>query len=722
MLASLPANDPPLTDPRFVYEPKYDGIRAIALVEPPDTKLTATKGARERHRGRALSPAGEYARARFWSRLGNEKTSQFPELIAALGVWGRRLPGPVVLDAEIVALDERGRPAGFQRLQNRIHVTVPGYRSSKPLLNPNEQPTAFIAFDLLREDDEDLRSLPLTERRSRLEHLFKKHKLPSDAIRLSEQVAGDGRELYQRAHEEGWEGLLVKSAKSFYRDGRRTPEWQKLKINQQDEFVVGGWTEPKGARTYFGSLILGRYDESRQLVHAGDVGTGFTGAELQRLWKLLTPLEIQTSPFKEKPKTLGRPHWVTPKLVAQVRYTEITDDGRLRHPAYLGLRDDKLAKEVTQEPNTVNVPKDVKRAKAAKSTKRSKASNGPVPISTPTSTPKKSPGTRAKQNNPLASWASHADSMSAQLDDLEQRKKDGRLLLPDGDTLDVTNLQKVFWPEPKYTKGDLLRYYARIAPLILPVVDDRPLVMKRFPNGVQNQSFYQHRAPDVYPKGVRVEVVPGADVPTMFVGGELKTLLYMAQLAAISMDPWFSTMRELDHADQVAIDLDPQPGATFNQILDVARWVRDELERLAVPAYPKTSGSEGLHIYIPLPHGSSYETGVLFCQIVATIVATKHSKVATIERMVRRRKDGTVYVDYLQNIPGKTLACAYSARASAFAGVSAPLSWDEIDEKIAPQDFTIKTIEARVREVGDPWEGIRTRKPADLDAVLRRLK
>jgi bifunctional non-homologous end joining protein LigD len=286
----------------------------------------------------------------------------------------------------------------------------------------------------------------------------------------------------------------------------------------------------------------------------------------------------------------------------------------------------------------------------------------------------------------------------------------------------VTNLHKVFWPEPNYTKGDLIRYYARIAPFILPVVADRPLVMKRFPNGVHGQAFYQHRAPDVYPRGVRVEPVPGAEVPTMFIGGGLKTLLYMSQLAAISQDPWFSKMGALDEADVVAIDLDPQPGATFRQIQDVALWVYEELQRLKVPAFPKTSGSEGLHIFIPLPAGASYEVGVIFCQIVATLVASKHPKVATIERMVKRRPSKTIYVDYLQNIPGKTLACAYSARASAFAGVSTPLTWSEVDDQIAPQDFTIKTIEARLKKVGDLWAGLRKAKPADLAAALEKLQ
>lgn len=694
MLATLPAQPPPLVDPNLVYEPKYDGIRAIALVEPMD---------------------GTPARVRFWSRLGNEKTGQFPELVAVLGEWGRDLPGPVVLDGEIVALDAEGRPAGFQRLQTRIHVTVPGRRNGS-VLSPDQQPTAFIAFDLLRHDDEDLRPLPLARRRTRLEELFDAHPPPSSLLRLSVQAAGDGRALFERAQAEGWEGLVVKRAASPYRDGRRTPEWQKLKITKQDEFVVGGWTEPKGARAYFGSLVLGYYDDAGQLIHAGDVGTGFSVGELARLWKLLAPLEVPDCPFATRPKTLGRPHWVEPRLVVQVRYAEITDDGRLRHPVYLGLRDDK-------KPTDVRAPAPIAHMSTQASTAASSQASKEPKRSSASRAPKRGASRRSRAaNDPLRDWTATADALTAQLDELEQQKKDGRLVLPDGDWLDVTNLHKVFWPEPGYTKGDLLRYYARIAPLILPVVEDRPLVMKRFPNGVHGQAFYQHRAPDVYPRGVRVEHVPGADVPTMFVGGDLKTLLYMSQLAAISQDPWFSKLQALDHADVVAIDLDPQPGATFRQIQDVALWVHDELERLDVPSFPKTSGSEGLHIFIPMPPGTTYEAGVLFCQIVATLVAAKHPKVATIERMVKRRRPKTVYVDYLQNIPGKTLACAYSARASAFAGVSTPLTWDEVDDDISPMDFTIKTIEARVRQVGDLWAGLRTSPPADLAAALERIQ
>jgi bifunctional non-homologous end joining protein LigD len=657
MLASLPSQPPAMKNPAYVYEPKVDGIRAIVEVMPGSPR----------------------AGVRFWSRNGNEKTTQFPDIVEAVGAWLKKIKAPVVVDGEIVALDELGRPAGFQRLQHRIHITVPGFRSKKEMFPPDEQPAAFIAFDLLRDGDDDLRNLPLVDRRKRLEALFKKHKSTSTLVRITQQSTGDGTALEKQATEEGWEGLMVKLARSPYRTGRRSPEWMKHKLNKQDEFVICGWTDPGGTRQHFGSLILGARNGGR-LQYAGEVGTGFKGAELERIMHMLGRLESKSSPFDPVPKLLsakGKPHWVKPQLVAQVRYTEITDDGRLRHPAYLGLRDDKRAEDV-EVPGVPPVPR--------------------VPKA-----------------------GSDLESLIDQLNFLEKTRKDGRLTLPDGDTLDVTNLHKVFWPAIKKTKGDLIRHYARISPYILPVVDNRPLVMKRLPNGVDGPSFYQHRAPEPVVSNVRIETLPNDDVPARIIGGSLKTLLYMAQLASISQDPWFSTMDDLHSADQTAIDLDPQPGATFSQILDVAGWVQEELDRVKVQGFPKTSGSEGLHIYIPLPPGTPYEAGMLFCQIIATMVAAKHPKVATVERMVKRRKDGTVYVDCLQNIEGKTLACAYSARGSAFAGVSTPLTWKEVHDRPKPQDFTIDTIEARVERVGDLWAKMRTHKGTDLLAAIEKL-
>jgi bifunctional non-homologous end joining protein LigD len=243
--------------------------------------------------------------------------------------------------------------------------------------------------------------------------------------------------------------------------------------------------------------------------------------------------------------------------------------------------------------------------------------------------------------------------------------------------------------------------------------------MKRLPNGIEGKSFYQQRAPDTVPDGVRVEVVEGdTDVPARLIGGSLVTLLHMAQLAAISQDPWFSRVQSPHTPDHAAIDLDPGDGVPFAQVLNTARWVRDELETLGLRGFPKTSGADGLHIYIPLDLGTPYQAGMLFCQIVATVVAQKHPKVATVERQVRAR-GRTVYIDYLQNIEGKTLACAYSARGSDYAGASTPLTWAEIDDGLDRRNFTIRTLPARLEEVGDLWADLRTAKGADLLTVER---
>jgi len=618
----------PLQQKGLVYEPKYDGIRALVL----------------------LAPSAKTIKARLLSRNGNEKTAQFPEVVRALESAATGLKQPLVLDGEIVALDERGRPAGFQRLQGRMHL-----RGEKDVRRAEAaQPAIFIAFDILQDGKEDLTRLPLTERRKHLERV-------SGRIRISEQVAGDARALYARAKKEGWEGLIAKDAASVYEPGRRSSAWRKIKLLHEEEFVVGGWTEPRQTRTHFGALLLGIHEDGK-LVYVGHTGTGFDQKELERVSALLKKRETKQSPFSDPIKTNEPPHWVKPDLVAQIKFTEWTDDRKLRHPVYLGLRDDKSAAEVVRETKT-----------------------------------------HLKAEAP-----DKTDAVLEQLLALEHAKKDGVITLTDGERVKVTNLAKPFWPALKITKGELMRYYVEVSPFILPCVKDRTLVMKRFPNGVERAAFYQHKVAE---RGL-----------TQFVGGTLKTLLEMTQLASISQDPWFSRAQSPHEADHTAIDLDPGEGATFERVLDVARWVHDELESLGVSGYPKTSGSRGLHVYIPLPPHTSYESGMLFCQIVATVIATRHPKVATVERMVRRRPRGTVYIDFLQNIEGKTLATAYSARASDYAGVSAPLTWKEVGGSIDPRDFTIRTALTRFRRVGDLWDGLRTAVPADLQAVFDKYR
>ena len=329
MLASLV--DAPHQDPQLVYEPKYDGIRAIAEIAP--------KG-----------------QVRLWSRLGNEKTKQFPEIAAALATWARARRQALVLDGEIVALDARGEPTGFQKLQGRIHlIDASGpSRASRPSratspispTSPVPLTVAFIAFDILRDGKTDFRDRPLVERRVALEKVFSR--TGSSTLRISHQVRGDGRALYKQALDRGWEGLIAKHANSLYKSGKRSPDWRKIKLVHEQEFVIGGWTEPRQTRAYFGALLLGVY-EGRDLIYIGHTGTGFNERELARLMSLLGPLETKECPFKNKPKTNERPHWVRPELVAQIKFTEWTADAKLRHPVYLGLRDDKKQTEVRRE-------------------------------------------------------------------------------------------------------------------------------------------------------------------------------------------------------------------------------------------------------------------------------------------------------------------------------------------------------------------------------------
>ncbi|HVZ87948.1 MAG TPA: DNA ligase D [Polyangia bacterium] len=660
MLATLA--DAPLVDPNLVYEPKYDGIRALVLVTP--------------HR---QTPGVTIA-----SRRGNDKTAQFPEVVAALARWGKSRKKPALLDGEIVALDEKGEPVGFERLQERIHLTAP--REIARLAG--ERPVALVVFDLLQDGDENLTELPLSERRKRLEAAIARGL--DGTLRVAAQVRGDGTALMAEAQARGWEGIVVKDARSTYKPGRRTLDWRKLKLVKRQELVIGGFTEPRGARTWFGALLLGLPTPSGKLRYTGHVGGGFTEKELARVGRLLAERETKASPFDRQPPTNEKPHWVKPELIAEVKFAEWTDEGYLRQPVYLGLRDDLV-------PEALNIevkPPD------------------PPPVESEAKTAAPSPRASTKQLQKVIDG----------LDALEARGG-GRFELPGGATLDLGNLGKKLWPDLGISKGDLFRYYVAVSPYILPVVRDRPLVMKRFPNGIAGESFYQQRAPDPAPPNVRIESLGrDDDVPARVIGGDLATLLYMAQLAVISQDPWFSRVGSPEEMDFAAIDLDPMAEAPFARVRDVARWVHDELEALGVPGWLKTSGSRGLHIFLPLAPGTSYESGMLFCQIVASMVVHKHPEAATVERTVGKRDPKTVYIDCLQNIFGKTLACAYSARASSYAGASTPLRWDELNDRLDPGDFTIRSLPARLSEVGDLWAGLRRARGIDLAAALDRAQ
>jgi len=331
--------------------------------------------------------------------------------------------------------------------------------------------------------------------------------------------------------------------------------------------------------------------------------------------------------------------------------------------------------------------------------------------------PESKPALRGRKTSSRAARSPARAGLIRTLQEIEDGPGSGTVEVGKGLNLAVTNLNKVFFPKKKLTKGDLMRYYATVAPLVLPVMKDRPLVLRRFPNGVTGQAFFQQNAGET-PEGVRVETIKteGGSTNLRIVGGDLYTLLYTIQLGAISVDPWHSRIQSLDFADYAIIDLDPGPRATFGRVIQVARWVKEALDQLGLHAALKTSGSTGLHVYLPLPPKTPNEAATLVAQIIATRVAEAYPKVATIERAVKARGATTVYVDYLQNIIGKTVAGAYSARANPDAMVSTPLRWDELADDLDPRDLTIETAPARFAEVGDIWAAA-MKKPNSLKAL-----
>ncbi|MGI8499434.1 MAG: DNA ligase D [Gemmatimonadaceae bacterium] len=656
--ASIPAED------GWTFEPKFDGIRVLAF--------GTTQG------------------ARLVSRNGKDKGAQFPEITAAVQKLAAQARKSLVVDGEVVAIIA-DQPARFQELQGRMHVKEKGAIAG----HSEDTPSALMVFDLLLDGDDVLLREPWSERRGRLEKLLRNR--TGFHIRLAESVPNDGEEMLERAGAEGWEGVIAKRMDGPYEPGVRSRTWQKLKLENRQEFVVGGFTEPRNSREHIGALLLGYFDNGR-FIYVGHTGGGFTRVGLKEMYGRLKPLIRKSSPFEETPATNEKATWVTPKIVVEVRFNEWTRDGKLRQPIYLGTRDDKDAHEVKRD-----LPSVQKRGTSA-------SAGG----SARTKSAKKSRATDKKKRDASAGLVS-------QLDSIESDGGSGALQLDGGQTLAVSNLGKVFFPGEGITKGDMMRYYARVAPMVLSAIADRPLVLKRFPNGITGPSFYQQKASDDVPEGVRVEQITsdaGEEQPRL-IGGDLLTLLYTIQLGAVSVDPWHSRIQTCDFADYTILDLDPGPRAPFERVVEVAHWVKGVLEALGLRAAVKTSGSTGIHIYVPLAPRIPNDAALVAAQIIATRVASAHPRDATIERSVKARPPAAVYVDYLQNIRGKTVAGAYALRAKKGATVSTPLEWKELDRSLDPREFTVECLPERVAEVGDIWE--REMKKRNSAAVLKAL-
>jgi bifunctional non-homologous end joining protein LigD len=660
----------------WTFEPKYDGIRVLAFTTAADVKLI--------------------------TRNGKDKAAQFPEVVAALKKLASQTKRAFLLDGEIVALID-GKPARFQELQSRMHVKEP--RLIERL--STSTPAALVLFDILVDDDDALIAKPWTERRARLLKLVGKRTAPH--LWVTESIEGDGKKMLERARRQGWEGIIAKRIDSTYEPGKRSRSWLKLKIEFREEFVVGGYTEPRNAREYIGALLLGYFDKNR-FIYAGHTGGGFTREGLSDMHKRLKPLERKTSPFEETPKTNEKAHWVKPEVVVEVKFSEWTADRRLRQPIFVGLRDDKDAKDVEIEAPSVQRNPLRKDAVATR--------NARVKIPARAKGATKTSGAKSARKSAKLEKVDKSDLLE-QLSSIEKARGDGALDFGGGKKLKVSNLDKVFFPKEKYTKGDVMRYYTRIADFILPTIKDRPLVLKRFPNGIEGESFYQQKAAETTPPDVRVETITtdGGDKQPRFIGGDLLTLLYTVQLGAISVDPWHSRLPSLEYADYTIIDLDPGPRANFARVVQAARWAKEVIDGFGLHAAIKTSGSTGLHIYLPLPPKTPNEAATLVAQMIATKMADAHPKEATIERAVKARGPATVYVDYLQNIQGKTVAGPYCVRAKAGATVSTPLKWTELTDDLDPHEFNLGNAAERFEKLGDIWNEA-MRKKNSLRALV----
>ena len=664
----------------WVFEPKYDGIRVLAFAS---------------NNGVALL-----------SRNGLDKTRQFPEIADALRALHVRAKRPFVVDGEVVAMRD-GSPARFQELQNRMHVIDRDAIQS----HLQESPAALIMFDMLVDGTQALVAEPWRVRRKHLAALLRPPGR-SNALRLSD-VADDGDAMLRQARRHEWEGIIAKRADAPYEAGRRSRAWLKLKIEQRQEFVVGGWTEPRKSREHIGALLLGYYDADGQLVYAGHTGMGFSRQTLLDTHRRLRRLERKTSPFTTTPRTNEPAHWTQPAIVVEIKFNEWTADGKLRQPVFLGLRDDKDPREVVHEPESLSKRSNEQRRVRVSPSRSAAASVKRQTIRRSRSAPSYS------RSTPRV-LLRDAEQIADQIETFERDGGSGVLDLPTG-RLEISNLDKIFFPKTKHTKGDVMRFYARVAPYLLPAIADRPLVMKRFPNGVRGKAFYQQRAPADRPASVRVEPVSDDGLTTQerIIGGDLATLLYVAQLGAISIDPWHSRVQSVKYADYSIIDLDPGPRAGFTRVIEVARAVKEVLDDLRLHAIPKTSGASGVHIVLPLGPGVPNDGARIVAEVVARKVAERHPKIATVERWVKARPSGTVYVDFLQNIRGKTVAGVYSVRAQATPSVSTPLAWDEVNDDLDPSAFTIDTVLPRLRHVGDLWaKGMKT--PNRLEGILGR--
>jgi len=619
--------DQPFSKPGWVFELKLDGYRVRAARENDEAILLSRKGL-------DFAPA-------------------FPEIARAV----EALPYEgVILDGELVVLDDAGHPS-FSRLHARAKLS-----SAREIKRAAvEHPATLFVFDLLAFDGYDARPLPLVKRKEILKRI-----LPSTGpLRYSEHFETDGEALYEKVVQLGLEGIVAKKADSKYRGGRSS-DWLKIRADRTDDFVVVGFSRPKGSRSGFGALHVGGYKDGK-LIYCGRAGSGFTAQELKEYSATLERLVRPTPPCEPPPGGAlpkGPDHtWVEPELVCEVRYKEITPDGLLRQPVFVRFRDDKKPEECVL------------------------------------------PGPRARglgQDEPVPPANPQAPAPRPQVV--------------------FSNLDKVFWPEEGYTKGDLIAYYRGISPWLLPYLKDRPVVLTRYPDGINGKSFYQKDAPGFVPDWIQTVRVWSEDTQrdiNYFVANDLESLLYLVNLGTIPLHIWGSRVSDLQHPDWCLIDLDPKE-APFAHVITIAKALKKLCDDVAMPAFIKTTGKSGLHVLLPLGRQLTYEQCLQLAILFARLVTDQLPDIATTTRSISKR-GGKVYVDAFQNRRGQLMVAPFSVRPLPRAPVSMPIEWHQVTAKLDNGKFTIANAKKRMEKLKhDPLLPVLEEKP-DLVAVLERL-
>jgi bifunctional non-homologous end joining protein LigD len=708
MLATLA--DAPFEQDGWFFEPKLDGVRAIAYVKNGTCHLN--------------------------SRNQNDLTIKYPSVAQSLCGYDENY----VFDGEVVALDDTGKPS-FQHLQQGGR----GLRSFDGKTN-SEAILIYYVFDILHAQGKDLTNLPVTARKEILKKVLK----TDDTVRLVQSLGGDGFAVFQACQENNLEGMVGKQGDSTYQPGARSRSWLKVKVSLTDEFLVCGYTEGTGSRRHtFGSLLLGENDDNGKLQYVGGVGTGFNDKKLNALLTQMKKLVTKTCPFKEKPKGKLNPIWLEPKLVAEVKYLERTQENILRAPVYMHLREDIEPANV-KEAAIVHVADEVSKKASSVKARKGAATAKIVDETFESRRPKKNSNQHAADFSKNALWV---------LEQLDNDKE--KLTLEVAQTIiPVTSLDKVFWPAtdsaPAITKRDYIRYLAKVSDFVIPHLTDRLITLVRFPNGIQGMRFYQKHWEQGLPKFVKTARVftEGEKKDQDFlVCNNISTLLWLGQIADLELHTSHTridqspdathlsldmtgSVKALDdsianYPDYIVLDLDPylysgkekkdeEPELHrqgFENCREVAFILKSHLDSLKVDSFVKTSGKTGLHIYIPIKRNIDYDTVRTISEVICRQVLKEHPDKVTMEWKVKDR-GGKIFLDHNMNARSKSLSSIYSVRVAPEACVSTPINWDELKD-VYPTDFNTLTLPNRLLQVGDRWHDILEHKN-DLKALFNR--